>query len=383
MNYKDIKPMKTAIIGCGHISDAFFKSFTEKFSIIQVVKCASKGGESAKAKAAQYGIEASTFEDILADPEIELIVNATPTTQHYDIIKRSLEAGKHVFTEKVITPDFHQAQELAELAKEKGLRIGCEPDHFLGAAWQCAREYVDKGMIGQVTSIIATSNQNYNSVAERLRFVNEPAGGCGYDFGIYIITQMVNLLGPAKEVCGFMKTCFPTRVHRELRHPEFGQEYEYINEDLVSASILFECGATATVMFNGSTILEVPSVFTIYGTEGALQMPMAAEFSGDVKLLSEGSFVPITLTPAHGILHDSRGAGAAEMAWSIRLGRDHRASVEMGIHCLEIIQGIEISSKTKQFYQMTTTCERTKVLPRGFKGSTAFFSFSDEGALVL
>ncbi len=383
MNLKDVKPMKTAIVGCGHISDVFFKNFIEKFSIIEVVKCCSKGGESAKAKAAQYGIEASTFEEILADLEIELIINATPTTQHYDIIKRSLEAGKHVFTEKVITPDFRQAQELMELAKEKGLRIGCEPDHFLGASWQCAREYVDKGMLGEVTSIVATTNQNYSSVAERLGFVNEPAGGCGYDFGIYIVTQLVNLLGPAKEVCGIMKTCFPTRVHNEIRHPEFGKEYTYINEDLVSASILFESGATATLMFSGNTLLEVPPIFNIYGTQGVLQMSMAAEFSGDVKLITEGSFVPNTVIPSHGILHDSRGAGAAEMAWSIRLGREHRASVEMGIHCLEIIQGIEISSKTKQYYQLTTTCERPRVLPRGFKGSTAIFSFSDEGALVL
>ena len=383
MNLKDIKPMKAAIIGCGHISDAHLDTHTKKFSMVQVVKCCDVIEAAAKAKAEKYGIEAATVEEVLADPEIELIINATPATQHYNIIKRCLEAGKHVFTEKVVTPDFKQALELKALADEKGLRIGCEPDHFLGSSWQMAREYVDKGMLGDVTSIVATSNNNYNVLADRLRFVSEPAGGCGYDFGIYIITQLVNLLGPAKEVCGIMKTCYPTRVHQELRNPMFGQEYEYPNEDLLSATILFENGATATLMFNGNTILEVPPMFTIFGTHGALQMPMAAEFSGEVKLHTEGSFAPVVLNSPYGIFQDSRGAGAVEMAWAIRLGRPHRANVEMGIHCLEIIQGIEESSKTKQFYQLTTTCERPKPLPKGFKGSAAFFSFSDEGALVF
>ena len=89
-----IKPVKTAMVGCGSISDIFFKNFTEKFQIIDLVKCCSKGGASAEAKAQQYGIQKSTLEEILADPEIELIVNATPSDQHYDIIHAALEAGK-------------------------------------------------------------------------------------------------------------------------------------------------------------------------------------------------------------------------------------------------------------------------------------------------
>ena len=105
----NVKPVKTAIVGCGGISDIFFKNFTERFEIIDLVKCCSRGKASADKKAQQYGIESSTLDEILADHEIELIANLTPPLEHYATIKAALEAGKHVWTEKTITTDIEQS----------------------------------------------------------------------------------------------------------------------------------------------------------------------------------------------------------------------------------------------------------------------------------
>ena len=382
MNLQNIKPVKTAMVGCGRISDVFFQNFTQKFHIIDLVKCCSKGGLSAEAKAKQYGLEKSTLDEILADPEIELIINATPATQHYDIIKAALEAGKHVFTEKVITPDFRQAQELLDLANEKGLYLCAEPDHFLGSAWQCAREYIEGGILGDITSITASTSQFHGGLMDTLEFVTEPGGGQCFDFGIYTITQMVGLLGPASEVCGIMKTNFPDRIHRKISHKDFGKEFTMVNEDMTAACIEFENGVTAVLHMNANSLLEVPNQFMIFGTNGVLSMPMAATFSGDMKLYRQSSTEPVPVTPVHGFDHDSRGVGAAEMAWAIRLGRKPRASVELGIHCLEIIQGISESYKTRKFYKMTTTCERPKRLPKGYRGFPMFY-YEEESSLVF
>ena len=377
-----IKKVKTAIVGCGGISDIFFKNFTERFEIIDLVKCCSRGKASADRKAQQYGIESSTLDEILADPEIELIANLTPPLEHYATIKAALEAGKHVWTEKTITTDIEQTKELVALAKEKGLYFGCEPDHFMGSAWQCAREYIDGGIIGDVTSAVISVSQNYGALAERIRFATQKGGGPAYDFGIYLVTQLVSLLGPAKEVCGIMLTQCPERVHRDIHHPAFGETYSYINEDMATASILFESGAVASIHISGNSILEGPSPFLIYGTAGVLSLPLGATFSGDIQLYRPGSFQPQPVQPAHGFDHDSRGVGAAELAWSLRLGRAPRADASLGLHCQEILHGIEQSFRTRSFYQLTTIVERPAPLPKGSRGVPGFF-FPEESSLIL
>lgn len=377
-----IKPVKTAIVGCGGISDIFFKNFTERFEIIDLVKCCSRGKASADKKAQQYGIESSTLDEILRDGEIELIANLTPPGEHYATIKAALEAGKHVWTEKTVTTDVEQTKELVALAKEKGLYFGCEPDHFLGSAWQCAREYIDGGILGDVTSAVISVSQNYGVTADRIRFATQKGGGPGYDFGIYLVTQLVALLGPAREVSGVMLTQRPERVHGDLKHPDFGERYPYPNEDLATASILFESGAVAVIHINGNSILEGPAPFLLYGTAGVLSLPLSATFSGDMQLYRPGSFAPVSVLPAHGFDHDSRGVGAAELAWALRLGRTPRADAALGLHCQEILHGIEQSFKTRQFYQMTTRVERPAPLPKGTRGLPGF-CFPEESSLVL
>ena len=229
-------------------------------------------------------------------------------------------------------------------------------------------------------------SQNIGTVSEHLRFVNEPAGGIGYDYGIYLMTQMVALAGPAAEVCGIMTTQKPQRIHKELHCPGFGDSYVCKNEDIMSASVLFKNGSVGNIHMNGNSLLEAPELFRIHGTLGVLSMPNASTFSGDIRLYRPGSFESVPVLPCHGLDHDSRGAGAAELAWSLRLGRKPRADVSLGLYCQEILQGIQSSFESRQFYKLTTTCEKPVPLPKGFrelKGLPPWFSFSEEGALVF
>lgn len=379
---QDTKKVRTAIVGCGSISDIYFQNMIQRFQILDVVKCCSKGGNSAVKKAEQYGVEKSTLDELLSDPSIELIVNLTPAPQHYDIIKAALEAGKHVYTEKVLTPDLDSAKALMALAKEKGLYLCVAPDLFLGSAWQCARELIDRGMIGEVTSVLASINQNVGDICEMLGFVNEPGGGIAYDFGIYLISAMVHLLGPVESVCGIMQNRFPDRIYRSAANPCFGEPYTFINDSMLSGTLAFKSGAVGSIHMNGTSVSTPLPMFMVYGTEGILSLPNPGLFSGEVKLYRAGSLEPSIQVPAHGLNENSRSAGVAEMAWAIRQKRPARASAEFGVHCLEAIWGLEQSSRSKSFYTMTTSCERPKALPRGFLGKS-FFSVDEEGALVL
>ena len=193
---------------------------------------------------------------------------------------------------------------------------------------------------------------------------------------------MISLLGPAVEVNGIMMRQRPNRIHKEINHPDFGEEFVYANEDIASASILFESGAIATLHLTGNSILEGPQSFVIYGTAGALSMPLPALFSGDMKLYRSGSFESTEVLSAFGFDHDSRGVGAADLAWALRLGRKPRADVSIGLHGLEILSGIEESFKTKKAYTLTTSCEKPKVLDKGYRGLPGF-CFGEEGSLIF
>ena len=93
-----------------------------------------------------------TLDQLLRDPEIELVVNLTPPAVHFSVIEQALLAGKHVYTEKVIAPSCQEAARLAELARSRNLVLCAAPDTFLGDALQAARRTVDSGLLGTITS---------------------------------------------------------------------------------------------------------------------------------------------------------------------------------------------------------------------------------------
>ena len=142
-----MKAVRTAVIGCGAISDIYYENMIKNFDSIEVVACCAKHLENAHRKAQQVGIEAHTYEEILSDPSIEMIVNLTPPGVHYDILRRGLEAGKHCYTEKIMTLSLEEAKELCQLADRKGLYLGSAPDTFLGAANQTALKAIADGLI--------------------------------------------------------------------------------------------------------------------------------------------------------------------------------------------------------------------------------------------
>ena len=116
------KVFKVGLIGCGHIAETYFRTH-QYFNNIKIVKCADINLDAAKRCAKTYNIEAVSVEEILEDKEIEIILNLTIPKAHYEIAKRSLEAGKHTYSEKPLAIDFNEGKELLELSKEKKLYL--------------------------------------------------------------------------------------------------------------------------------------------------------------------------------------------------------------------------------------------------------------------
>ena len=140
------KVFKVGLIGCGHISETYFRA-QEYFNNIRIIKCADINMESAKKCAIHYNIEAVTIEEILKDKDIEIILNLTIPRAHYEVSRMALENGKHSYAEKPMAVNFEDGKKLLEISKSNKLYIGNAPDTFLGGGIQKTRELIDLSLI--------------------------------------------------------------------------------------------------------------------------------------------------------------------------------------------------------------------------------------------
>lgn len=376
----DFKKVKTAVIGYGKISAIYITNLQKLFSITDLTAICGRNMEAVKRTAEKYGIpKALTIEEALADPEIELCVNLTGPSAHYDIIKRCLEAGKHVYTEKMLCFDVEEGRELLRLADEKHLYLGVAPDTFLGAGLQTARQILDAGLIGKVTSAQVSINRNQLLNSEIFTFLRTTGGGLPYDVGIYYLTALLALLGPVKRVAGFEKT--PTHYEAALfKVSGVGASWDFASSNSMAASLQFENGVLATMHFDGETVNAEQHNITLYGTQGILKLGDPNTFNGYVKLINangEACDIPLNHgysgSPFVGLPEDQgeasyghRGVGIAEMCWAIRQGRPNRASKEMGFHAVEVLAGARKAGQDGIVYEMTSTFERPAALPAGY-----------------
>lgn len=351
------KKTTVAVIGCGVISNIYLQNMTTIFPNLEVIACCDLSAERAKERSEQYNIAARTYEDVLADPGVDMVVILTPAPAHYGLIKQGLLAGKHVYTEKTMTIDLEQAKELVSLANEKGVYLGAAPDTFLGAAFQKARQVVDGGMIGEVTSFHVCANRCLDRLTCMFPFLRLPGGGICYDYGVYHLTALVSLLGPVAEVCAVVENKKPMRVGTVEGTADFGKTYEYNNEAQVTAILRMESGITGSFCMNGESIRQDLAMFRLYGTEGVLQLPDPNGFGGDVTLIRSRTEQEV-LENNLPYSTNSRGIGPAEMAQAIAEGRPNRASKEQALHVLEVIQAMMESSKRGSFAKINSRCEK-------------------------
>lgn len=378
------KPVKVGIIGCGTISEIYMANLTQRFQIIDVVGCSDIITERSKKRAEQFGIKQMTNEEILNDPEIEMVMNLTYPESHYQVSKDILDAGKHCCVEKMMTVDFNEATELVELAKNKNLLYCAAPDTFLGGGWQSVRKYIDDGIIGKPVSMNAVITCSYQPNtdmfdvdADHFFFPLHPGGGLPYDLGGYYLHNMINMCGTAKRVSGFGGNINPNRKFTNPHHPKYMEEFIVDTPTTLSGIIEFESGVQATILISSDSAVQ--DSFSVQGTEGVLHLfhpnfysgPIVMERPGaicdeaeGIGINQEGGYRPIPdrveLPILHGFCNNTRGLGLADMAYALRNSRKPRADYSVGLHAMEIIHGMLESSRSNTVYQMTTTCERPK-----------------------
>lgn len=364
------------IIGCGNISDAYFKG-AARSALVQVKACADLNHEAAARKAALYGATPLSVPALLADPDITLVVNLTLPLAHAAVSRQVVEAGKNVYSEKPLAARFADAAALMQLAEDQGVRVGCAPDTFMGASHQACRRALDAGAIGNAVGgaavIMAHGAESWHPNPE---FFYKAGGGPVLDMGPYYVTQLVNLLGPVRRVAGLATIGNPVRTITS--EPLKGSTIQVDVPTTVNGLLEFECGANVSLSASWDVWKHNrTSPIEIYGTEGTLLCPDPNFFGSTPRCCGpDGSLRDLDITPhPFGIanregrngtmLADYRMVGLVDMAVAMQQGRAHRTNGTMALHVLEVLEALIESSASGRFIELATRCDRPRPVPLG------------------
>ncbi len=357
---------KIGIIGCGNISNIYCLN-GRKFGL-ELAACADIDFDRAQTKAAENDIpKALTIDQILTDPEIEILVNLTIPAVHAEVSRRILDAGKHVYSEKPLSVSRTDAAGLLQQATAKGLRVGCAPDTFMGAGLQTCRKIIDDGRIGEPVGVagwmLSRGPEDWHPDPE---FFYQPGAGPMFDMGPYYLTTMVSLLGPVRRVTGSARASFPERLITS--EPKYGQPIKVNTPTHIAGVLDFAAGAVGTLITSFDVHATTLPSIEIYGSEGTLLVPDPNIYEGPVMLRRSGekTFTEVPLEFPN--TENCRGMGVADMAQAIRDGRPHRASGELAYHVLDLMTAFHEASHEERHVQVVSTTQRPAAFPLGLAG---------------
>jgi predicted dehydrogenase len=367
--------VKVGIIGCGNISPAYFKG-CRAFPILDVAACADIDMARAHARATEFGVpRACTVEELLADPEIQIVVNLTIPKAHTDVNLMALDAGKHVYVEKPLAVTRKDGARALAAARERGRLLGCAPDTFLGGGIQTCRKLIDDGVIGEPVAATAFMTcHGHESWHPDPEFYYQAGGGPMLDMGPYYLTALVNLIGPIRRVTGSTRVTFPERVITS--QPKHGTHITVEVPTHVAGVMDFENGAVGTIITSFDVWAANLPRIEVYGSEGSLSVPDPNTFGGRVQVRGaadkEWRDVPLSHSDSVG-----RGIGVADMAYALTYGRPHRASGALAFHVLDVMEAFEDGSQTGRHVELTSGTDpatgqsvRPAALPVGLETGT-------------
>lgn len=360
------------IIGAGNISSAYLR-LAPLFKGLEVRAVADLNIEAAKARAEEFGVKAQGVDDLLANRQVDVVINLTIPDAHYGVTKRILEAGKHAYSEKPLVLTLDEGVTLRDLAKAKGLAVGCAPDTFLGGAHQQARAALDAGRVGEITSgCAAVLNHGMEHWHPNPDFFFLPGAGPMLDLGPYYVADLINFLGPVRRVGALTSSAQAERVISN--GPREGETVPVKTPTNIHALLEFHNGATINLSTSWDVWHHKRNHFELYGTEGTLYVPDPNFFGGTVEIGGkDGSLtalepwdhpfgVPNQEHPKHGALANYRTAGLADMVAALVEGRDARCSLERTLHGVEVMTACLTSGESGGFVTLTTTCTRPAAL---------------------
>ena len=352
-----MQKLNVGILGCGVISRTYAGDIRRFFPQLRVVACADLTLQAAEKLAEEFGIPRAygTAEDLLNDPETEIVINLTPPQAHTAMNRKIIESGKHLFSEKPFTQTVKDAEELLALAEAKGVQVGCAPDTFLSSGLQSVRYYLDAGLIGK--PFFVTANMTTFGVEtwhpNPTPFYAEGSGPM-FDMAPYYLSALISLLGPIDSIAAF--SVKPNETRHVYVGKLAGTDIPSEVDTHYSAILRMRCGAVVNLNISFDIYRSGLPMFEIYGDGGTLAYPDPNFGGGAPKVYRKEQYIDPVFRDTEEARQRketfyelpelfprqkdySRGIGVADLAHAVVTGGASRTRGII-VHTIEAITGM-------------------------------------------
>jgi len=350
--------MGLGIIGCGVVStrdvlpNLVLPEVRERLDLVAVCDVVP---DRARATAEAFGASKyyTDHEQLVRDPDIDLVGILTPVPHHLPAALAAVQAGKHVYVQKTMTLTVDDADQLIAAARQAGVKIVAAPgNHTRSSIYQEIREHIRDGRLGKVCwgrSVKGTRHEDdarRNDAAGRdidPTWYYKPGGGPLRDAAVYDIHALTWLLGPARRVTAMSGIGIPIRRWRD-------KTIDVEMDD--NTHFIVDFGENCFIVFSSQYIKDSPRVPTLelYGDRGAVILPGGG--SGTYELIGESED-----RDRHGfkekVVHIV--ADIMHLADCVRADREPILSAEHARHGIDIIEKVYESARTGRTCDLTTT----------------------------
>jgi predicted dehydrogenase len=355
------EPLGVGIVGTGAISAQYLATLEQLGSLRLVAVTDADAARAAAVAAGRDGVAAVTLPELLARPDVDLVVNLTPPAGHAEVALEALGAGKAVYNEKPLATTVDLGGQVLRAAELAGLRVGGAPDTVLGTGVQTARQALDAGLIGEPTAAIATFLcPGHEAWHENPDYYYAAGGGPLLDMGPYYVTALLTLLGPVVSVLGAANRPRDTRTIAS--GPRAGQSIPVSVDTHVSAVLTHASGAVSTLTTSFDAVATQAAKLEVHGPEGTLSVPDPNCFAGTVRHLPLGGDDWSDLPISAGYTLGGRGLGAAELM----AAPDPAASRTRGalaLHVLDVLESVLVAAGEGRARDITCSVDRPAAVP--------------------
>lgn len=394
--------MNVAILGCGYVAEFYGKTL-QNYPTLKFVGAYDRSEQRLAAYLRLFpGRAYATFDELLADPAVELVLNLTNPRAHFETTCRCLFAGKHVYSEKPIAMNTSDALKLVALAKERNLRLASAPCSMLGETAQTVWKALRDGVIGKVRLVYA--NFDDGMIAPRMspwNWRNETGAawpakdefevGCTYEHAGYVLTWLAAFFGTARRITAFASCQLPDKgIPVERMAPDFTVGcIEYDNHVVARVT----CGLVAPhdkslVIIGDEGVL---SVRNVRHDDGAVWLHRYTETGWRAKLMGLVNRVQrqldakVPFLPWRGkewcwsrrlpLVRQHTGKfvsvfkpvdfarGPAELADAIRGDRESRLSPDLACHLVELVEALQYPERFAGRKDLMTCVSLVEPLP--------------------
>jgi predicted dehydrogenase len=376
--------MRIAIVGCGYVADYYVRTLAAHPEL-ELVGVTDRDPERLDRFARYYSVPRyESLEDLLEHAGAEIVLNLTNSQSHFEVSRRALLAGKHVYSEKPLAMSMGEAKELVELAERSGRLISSAPCSLLGETAQTIWRALRERQVGQARLVYAEMNDGlvhqmpykrwFSESGTPWPYQNEFEVGCTLEHAGYYVTWLAAFFGPAELVTAFSSCLIPDKGVSETSPKARGSA-----PDFSVACIKFPSGVVARLTC--SIVSPHDHSLTIIGDDGVLstkdcwyyrspvfirrmltvrRKTMMSPLRRRYRLVTSGLESKFRYK---GSQQMDFARGVAEMASAITEKHECRLSARFSLHVLEVVLSIQNAMENGTTYKVTSTFDPVAPMP--------------------